>query len=113
VKAFKACVAVLAVGALLAGCGNSWEEDVRFKVTRINPEREVTPGHKAPPYVVLALDQDDPGPLVSLDTAGADIDQFPDGIKAGDVVICKVHQVEKNNVDGLEPESRIGPCHTP
>ncbi len=111
-KALKACLAILAVGTLLVGCSADWEEEVRFKVTRITPERQVTPGHTSPPYVVLALDQDDPDPLVALDTAGADIDQFPEGIKAGDVVICKVRQVEKNNLDGLEPESEVGPCRT-
>jgi hypothetical protein len=110
VKALKACVAVLAVGTLLVGCGGEWEQDVRFKVTRITPEREITPGHVAPPHVVLALDQDDPEPLVSLDTAGADIDQFPDGIEAGDAVICTVRQVEENSLDGLGPESAVGPC---
>ncbi|MFE9744529.1 hypothetical protein ACFYOT_06465 [Saccharothrix saharensis] len=47
---------------------------------------------------------------MSLKTAGADIDRFPNGIKAGDAVICKVRQVEKNNLDGLEPESEVGPC---
>ncbi|MEU4738961.1 hypothetical protein AB0G02_00675 [Actinosynnema sp. NPDC023658] len=109
-KALKACVAVLAVGALLVGCGSEWEEDVRFKVTRINPEHEVTPGHTSPAYVVLALDQDDPKGLVSLDTAGADVDQFPAGIAVGDVVTCKVRQVESNNVDGLGAETTVGPC---
>jgi hypothetical protein len=113
VKALKACVAVLAAGALLVGCGNSWEEEVRFKVTRITPEQQITPGKTKPPYVVLALDQEDPDGLVSLDTAGADIDQFPEGIKAGDVVICEVRQDEKNNLDGLEPESEVGPCRKP
>ncbi|ONI82756.1 hypothetical protein ALI22I_40325 [Saccharothrix sp. ALI-22-I] len=109
-KALKACVAVLAVGILLVGCSSDWEEDVQFKVTRIVPERQVTPGHTSPPYVVLALDQDDPDGLVSLNTAGADIDQFPDGIKADDVVICKIRQVERNNLDGLEAETTVGPC---
>ncbi|NUT47369.1 MAG: hypothetical protein HOV94_08665 [Saccharothrix sp.] len=109
-KALKACVAVLAVGALLVGCGSDWEEEVRFKVTRITPEHEVVPGRTSPAHVVLELDQDDPGALVPLDTAGADIDQFPEGIKAGDAVVCKVRQVEKNNLDGLEPESAVGPC---
>ncbi|MFD1148685.1 hypothetical protein [Saccharothrix hoggarensis] len=109
-KAFKACVAVVAAGVLLAGCGSEWEEDVRFKVTRITPEREVTPGNMAPPHVVLALDQDDPDGLVPLTTAGADIDQFPDGIEAGDVVVCKVRQVEANNLDGLGAETTVGPC---
>lgn len=109
-KALKACVAVLAVGALLAGCGSEWEEEVRFKVTRITPEHEVTPGRTSPPHVVLALDQEDPKGLTSLETAGADIDQFPAGIKVDDVVVCKVRQSEENNLDGLGPESEVGPC---
>ncbi|ROP39583.1 hypothetical protein [Saccharothrix texasensis] len=109
-KALKACLAILAVGTLLVGCSAKWEEEVRFKVTRITPERETVPGQMSPPYVVLALDQDDPEPLVSLSTTGAGIDQFPEGVKAGDAVICEVRQVEKNNLDGLEPESEVGPC---
>ncbi|KOX35033.1 hypothetical protein ADK67_00365 [Saccharothrix sp. NRRL B-16348] len=109
-KALKACLAILAVGTLLVGCSADWEEEVRFKVTRITPERQVTPGHTSPPRAVMELDQDDPGALVKLDTASAELDQFPEGIKAGDVVICKVRQVEKNNLDGLEPESEVGPC---
>lgn len=109
-KALKACLAILAVGTLLVGCSSDWEEEVRFKVTRITPEHETVPGKTSPPYVVLALDQDDPGAKVSLKTAGADIDRFPDGIKVGDAVICQVRQVEKNNLDGLEPESEVGPC---
>ncbi|MEV8441556.1 hypothetical protein AB0425_29595 [Actinosynnema sp. NPDC051121] len=111
-KALRACVAILAVGTLLVGCGRDWEEDVRFKVTRINPEHETVPGRTAPPYVVLALDQEDPKGLVPLDTAGAPIDQFPAGIKVDDVVVCKVRQVEENNADGLEPETRVGPCRS-
>ncbi|WP_158847104.1 hypothetical protein [Saccharothrix deserti] len=109
-KALKACVAVLAVGTLLVGCSSEWEEDVQFKVTRITPETEVTPGRTSPPRAVLALDQEDPKGLVALNTASADLDQFPDGIKAGDVVICKVRQVEANNLDGLGAESTVGPC---
>ncbi|MBB5806498.1 hypothetical protein F4560_006266 [Saccharothrix ecbatanensis] len=112
-KALKACVAVLAAGALLVGCSNSWEEEVRFKVTSITPERQVTPGHTSPPRVVMALDQDDPDALVPLNKASAEIDQFPAGIKVGDVVICEVRQDEKNNLDGLEPESEVGPCRKP
>lgn len=109
-KALKACLAILAVGTLLVGCSTVWEEEVRFKVTRITPEHETTPGNTSPPYVVVALDQDDPGPLVPLNTTGAEIGQFPEGIEVGDAVICKVRQVEKNNLDGLEPESEVGPC---
>jgi hypothetical protein len=110
VKALKACVAILAVGTLLVGCGSEWEEEVRFKVTRITPEHETVPGQVSPPHVVLELDQDDPGAPVPLKTAGADLDRFPQGVKAGDAVICTVRQVEKNNLDGLEPESEVGPC---
>lgn len=109
-KALKACLATLAVGTLLVGCSAEWEEEVRFKVTRITPETEVTPNRTLPARAVLELDQEDPGAIVTITSASADIGQFPEGIKAGDAVICKVRQVEKNNVDGLEPETEIGPC---
>ena len=111
-KALKACVAVLAVGTLLVGCSADWEEEVRFKVTRITPETEVTPNRTLPPRAVLELDQDDPGGIVTIKTVSAELDQFPDGIKAGDVVICKVRQVEDNNLDGLAPETEVGPCRS-
>ena len=109
-KALKACVAVLAVGTLLVGCSADWEEDVRFKVIRITPETEVTPNRTLPARAVLELDQEDPGGIVSVKEAGAELDRFPAGVKVGDAVICKVRQVEKNNLDGLAPETEVGPC---
>ena len=109
-KALKACLAILAVGTLLVGCSAEWEEEVRFKVIRISPETEVPPNRTLPARAALEIDQDDPGAIVTIKSAGADIDQFPEGIKVGDAVICKVRQVEKNNLDGLEPETEVGPC---
>ncbi|XVS64226.1 hypothetical protein ACQPYE_39290 [Actinosynnema sp. CA-299493] len=109
-KALKACLATLAVGTLLVGCGAEWEEEVRFKVTRITEATEVTPNRTLPARAVLELDQEDPGAIVSIPSAGADLDQFPAGVEVGDAVICKVRQVEDNNLDGVEPKTEVGPC---
>lgn len=109
-KALKACAALLVAGALLVGCGREWEEEVRFKVTRIHPEKELTPGHTSPPHVVLELDQEDPGGIRPLATAGADIDRFPPGVAVGDVVVCRVRQSEDNSFDGVDPQTEVGPC---
>ncbi|GGP80911.1 hypothetical protein GCM10010185_63570 [Saccharothrix coeruleofusca] len=100
---------VLALGFALAGCGSEWEGEVRFEVTRIAPPYE-SMGERKPEHVVLALDQEVPDSVRGLQTTGADIDQFPEGVAVGDRVLCRVRQSDDNGLDGVDPTTTVGPC---
>ncbi|MCE6995727.1 hypothetical protein LZG04_13075 [Saccharothrix sp. S26] len=108
-KALKACVAVLAVGALLAGCGSDWAGEVNFKVVQVNPPYE-SMGQTKPAYANLEIDQDQPGGLERIGKKSADLDQFPEGIEVGDLVVCSVRQSDRGGFDQEGVQTEIGPC---
>lgn len=108
----RVCVAVLALGSLLAGCGSEWEGDVRFKVTRIAPPYESL-GEPKPALVVLALDQELPDSAPRIENAGVDADQAPEGVEVGDPLVCRVRQSDDNGLDDVDAEIAVGPCRTP
>ncbi len=108
-KALKACVAVLSAGALLAGCSSEWSAEVDFKVVKINPSYE-SMGETKPPYVNLEIDQDQPGGIEQIDKKSADLDQFPEGIEVGDLVVCSVRQSDRSGFDQEGVQTEVGPC---
>jgi hypothetical protein len=103
---------VLAAGLLLAGCSSSWEDEVRFEVTKIEPGRESF-GKVLPARVIMKLDQEKPDSSKVGPTEGADIDQFPADVAVGDKVTCTVRVTDGNGVDGVDPQTTIGPCRRP
>ncbi|MDQ2582823.1 hypothetical protein [Saccharothrix yanglingensis] len=109
-KALKACVAVLAVGSLLVGCGSEWEDDVRFKVARVTPETQVTPGTTTGPRLILEIDQEKPDSVTEISTESVAADQAPEGAAVGDVLVCKVRQWDDNSLDGVGLTTDVGPC---
>ena len=86
VKALKACPAVLAVGTLLVGCGASG-------LARWLHRRE-----------------DQPGGGEQITKTAADPDQFPEGIKAGGLVVCSVRQSDRSGFDQEGVQTVVGPC---
>ncbi|WP_447004753.1 hypothetical protein ACRAKI_35110 [Saccharothrix isguenensis] len=109
-KALKACVAVLAVGALLVGCGGrEWSGDVDFEVVKINPAYE-SMGETKPAYANLEIDQDQPGSVEQITKKAVDLDRLPDGIKAGDLVTCSVRQSDNSGFDQKGVQTDVGPC---
>ncbi|WP_367134305.1 hypothetical protein [Saccharothrix sp. HUAS TT1] len=109
-KALKACVAVLAAGALLVGCGaGEWSGDVDFKVVKINPGYE-SMGETKPSFVNLEIDQEQPDGIEQITRTAADLDQFPEGIAVGDLVVCAVRQSDESGFDQEGVQSGIGPC---
>lgn len=106
-KALKLGVVVAAVGLLLAGCGSEWEGDVRLKVVRIVPD----PRGERPTQVGMELGESQKGDLApGKGTYGAAIDQFPEDVKVGDEVICKIRRWDDNGFDGVDPKETVGPC---
>ncbi|MFC6091369.1 hypothetical protein [Saccharothrix lopnurensis] len=103
-KALKACAAVLVVGAVLAGCGSDWSGELRLKVVRI-----VETNDDAPTRVGMELDGDQPD-APHTGTYGADLDELPEGVAVGDVVICTVTKTDENGLDGVDPKYDVGPC---
>ncbi|WP_033436431.1 hypothetical protein [Saccharothrix sp. NRRL B-16314] len=109
-KVLKACAVVLAVGTVLAGCGSSeWSGEIRFKVVRVNPAYE-SMGETKPPYVNLEIDQDQVDSIEQITKNAADLDQFPEGIKVGDLVVCSVRQSDKSGFDQEGVQTDVGPC---
>jgi hypothetical protein len=114
VKALKACVAVLAAGALLVGCGGSeWSGQVRFKVTDIKPDETLVSGAKWPGRVSLDLDQEQPDGLAPITTAWAKLTDVPAGTAVGDVLVCTVRERDDSKFDDAEPVQEFGPCEKP
>lgn len=101
-------LALLLACLVLAGC-SSWEGDVRFTVTRIDPGYE-SMGEKRPARVVMDVDGEAPESARVASPEGADIDQFPADVKVGDKVICTVKTADDNGADGVDPKTTIGPC---
>ncbi|PSL55074.1 hypothetical protein B0I31_10531 [Saccharothrix carnea] len=108
-KALKACLATLAVGTLLVGCSSEWSGEVDFKVLKINPAYE-SMGETKPSYVNLEIDQEQPGGIEQLSKNSADLDQFPEGIKVGDLVVCSVRQSDQSGFDQEGVQTVVGPC---
>ncbi|MCS7480901.1 hypothetical protein ACFFQW_36520 [Umezawaea endophytica] len=88
---------------LLTGCAQEWSGEVRFKVREIG---EITSG----PLVVLDVEGDKPTGIELISSGTAKPDQFPADIKPGDVVLCQVKQHDKDNLDGGNTRTTIGPC---
>ncbi|MFD1148686.1 hypothetical protein [Saccharothrix hoggarensis] len=110
-KAFKACVAVVAVGTLVVACGSSeWSGDVRFKVTDIKPDETLVSGATWPGRVSLDLDQEQPDGASPISAAWTRLDKVPDGTAVGDVLVCTVNQRDDSKLDDAEAVQDIGPC---
>ncbi|GAA3460789.1 hypothetical protein ACFFSW_33795 [Saccharothrix longispora] len=112
-KALKACVAVLAVGSLLVGCGSEWEDDVRFKVIEISPRTNLTRTETIGNHFRLELDQEKPDSVAPFSHAAVTDEQVPEGTEVGDVLMCKVRQWDENSFDGVGLQTDTGPCRTP
>ena len=97
---------LLPVVLLLSGCAQEWSGEVQFKVRKIG---EITSG----PLVVLDVDGEKPKGIEVISSATAKPDQFPADIKAGDVVVCQVKQYDKDNLDGGNTRTDVGPCRRP
>ncbi|MBB5954569.1 hypothetical protein FHS29_001139 [Saccharothrix tamanrassetensis] len=112
-KALKVGVVVAAMGFLLAGCGGGkeWEGEVTFKVTRLNPASE-SMGKTVPPYANLEIDQDEPGSVEPIGTRIADLDRLPEGVRVGDVVVCRVRQSDESGFDQEGVRTDVGPCRS-
>ena len=110
-KALKACLAVLAVGTLLVGCGSSeWSGQVRFKVSEIKPDETLVNGATWPGRVSLDLDQDQPDGAAPITVAWAKLTDVPSGTAVGDVLVCTVKQRDDSKLDDAEPVQNVGPC---
>ncbi|WP_440902311.1 hypothetical protein [Actinosynnema sp.] len=103
-------IALLALGFLLTGCSSSWEGEVRFKVTEVLPERENKSGQLLKPHVLITLDQEMSKDEPALAKEGADLDQFPADVKAGDAVLCQVRSHDDNAFDDVGPKVTISSC---
>ncbi|MFI9006924.1 hypothetical protein ACIGNX_06810 [Actinosynnema sp. NPDC053489] len=111
-KALKACVAVLAVATLLAGCGGSeWSGEVDFKVVRVNPAYE-SMGETKPAYANLEIDQDQPGSIERITTKAVDLDRLPGGVGVGDLLRCSVRQSDASGFDQEGVQTEVGPCRS-
>lgn len=110
-KALKACVAVLAVGTLLAGCGGGeWSGDVRFEVTEVKPDETLVSGGTWPGRVSLRLAQDQPDGAAPITAPWAPLTEVPDGTAVGDALVCTVRQRDDSKLDDAEPAQTIGSC---
>ncbi|MEV0676720.1 hypothetical protein AB0I60_09370 [Actinosynnema sp. NPDC050436] len=110
-KALRALVVVAVSGTVLAGCGGGkdWKGDVAFTVTKVNPGYEST-GKTRPPYANLEIDQPEPKSVEPISTRVADLDQLPDGVQAGDKVVCEVRQSDESGFDQQGVRTDVGPC---
>ncbi|WP_433266372.1 hypothetical protein ACQPZF_40685 [Actinosynnema sp. CS-041913] len=110
-KALKVGVIAAAIGFLSTGCGggSEWAGDVTFKVTRLNPASE-SMGKAVPPYANLEIDQEEPRSIEPISTRIADLDQLPDGVEVGDVVVCGVRQTDRSGFDQEGVRTDVGPC---
>jgi hypothetical protein len=67
-------------------------------------------GETKPAYANLEIDQDQPDSIEQISKKAANLDQFPEGIKAGDLVVCSVRQSDKSGFDQEGVQTDVGPC---
>ncbi|GAA1345058.1 hypothetical protein [Saccharothrix algeriensis] len=108
-KAAKAVPVLLAVGALLVGCGgDEWSGEVRFQVTRLNPASGAQPA-----YANLEIDQEEPKSIEPVSTRIADLDRLPAGVAVGDAVVCRVRQSDESGFDQRGVRTEVDSCRRP